>query len=287
MFGQYFGRFLLKRSAVTAEDIAKITDLAYPAFIEALAKHGSLSQREVLAWLDEFKTIHRIKDEELCLFDSGNIDDIIPFFADISAVLNEGNSVIRFLKAYQADKHLTDKEVIDKINTETLENILPSYLLRDPATYKMFIHKSMQMMSEYYLVNPTFDNFTATHILDADFIACQEMKGTHNYLFGITGEQDALLSVAEEYAGRKFSELSSLAIDTLCEIVNTVTGVFVSEVNSMTISIELQPPLKLSDKVLCSNNYIYCLPIEIESGMVNLIYCFDGDVRFLNSEKGG
>ena len=287
MFGRYFGRFLLKRSAVTAENIAEIADLPYHEFTEALARNGNLSQREVLTWLEEFKTAYRLKDEDLSLFDSGNIDDIIPFFADISVVTHEGDSVIRFLRAYQADKHLSDKEVVERLNLDSLETILPTYLLRDPATYKLFIRKSLQVMSEHYLPNPTFDNLTATHILDADFFVCQEMKGTHNYLFGIIGQHNALLDVAEQYAGRRFSKLSSLAIDTLCEIVNTVTGIFVSEVNSMTINIELQPPLKFTNKVVCSNNYIYCLPVEIESGSVSLIYCFDGNIRFLDSEKGG
>ena len=287
MFGRYFGRFLLKRSAVTAENIAEIADLPYHEFTEALAKNGNLSQREVLNWLDEFKTVYRLKDEDLSRFDSGSVDDIIPLFADISAVTHEGDSLIRFLRAYQADKNLSDKEVVERLNADSLETILPAYLLRDPATYTLFIRKSLQVMSEYYFSNPTFDNLNATHILDADFIACQEMKGTHNYLFGIIGEPNALLAVAEKYAGSKFTELSPLAVDTLCEIVNTVTGIFVSEVNSMTINIELQPPLKFTNKVVCSNNYIYCLPVEIECGAVSLIYCFDGNIRFLDSEKGG
>ena len=287
MFGQYFGRFLLKQSVVKAEDIAGITDLSYPAFNEALLEKTYLSKSEISIWLDEFKAVYRLSDENLRLFDNGNIGDIIPMFADINAVLHEEDSIIRFIKTYQADKHLTDEEVLEQMETHAIENILPAYLLRDPATYTLFIRESLRVMSEYYFIEPIFDKLTATHILDIDFLACQEMKGTHNGLFGISGELNALLSAAEKYAGQKFTELSPLAIDTLCEITNTVCGIFISELSNPAVSIEIQPPTMYSNKVLCSNNYIYCLPVDVRDGRINMIYSFDSDVRFLNSEKGG
>ena len=287
MFGQYFGRFLLKQSVVKAADIEGITDLTYPAFNEALCNSTYLSKSEVSIWLDEFKAVYRMSDENLRLFDSGNTDDIIPFFADINAILHEEDSVLRFIKAYQADKDLTDEEVLEKMESHAIENILPGYLLRDPATYTLFIRNSLKVLSDYYFVNPIFEKLTATHIFDVDFFACQEMKGTHNGLFGISGDMGALLSTAGKYAGQEFTELSPLAVDTLCEIINTVCGVFVSEVNDTAVSIEIQPPVLFSHKVLCSNNYIYCLPVDVRGGRINLIYSFDSEIRFLNSEKGG
>ena len=280
MFGHYFGRFLKERGVVTDAEIANISDMTYPRYCERIVEITTLSQTDIERWYSDFKQNYGMSDHDIEALNSGSLERIIPLFTNLDFILRD-DEITRYIKTYQADNKMTDAEIFEKISAEGMQKILPGYMLSDPVYYTIFIRSALEAMCEYYFEQMLPYKMTRLHVYDFDFLAMQEIKGSQQILFAISGRDDDLTIIAEKYSGKRFSEMTPLAEDAIREVVNTVSGVIVTEITNRNFSLELQPPQSFRKKVLCSNGFIFRLPVEVEGSTFDLIFCFDNDVRIL------
>ena len=192
-----------------------------------------------------------------------------------------------YLKMYQADNELSDEEMETRRTPEQLERILPGYLLNDARHYNRFINLVIDTLSRLFSGKITLRKMTHTHTYHFENIACQELIGAHRFFLAFSGRNGGLLPVAVKFAGKEFRDMNEKAFDSVCELINTMGGMFTSMMSDENVILKVLPPSSCFNDNLHSDSPLYCLPVELDGSEIDIIFSFDSFVTFECSEKAG
>ena len=275
MFGHYFERWLIDNGIISQAGIEGIDDLTYPAFLHKLTENGVMSGDDAGRSLAAFKNEYGLSEESLDTLSCGDIERIIPIFINFDAT----EMIDGYLSAYQLDNGLTDEELEARRDPEQLRRILPSYLLSDTKHYNRFVHLAVDAVARMISKNIVLKKMKVAHEHYFKRFAYQELKGTHHMFFGFAGKGNSLLVIADKFAGRKFENMDSEAYDSVCEFINTINGLYASEMSYENVKLEITLPTVCSDKALRSGSNIYCLPIVLDGAEIEMIFSFDSKIH--------
>ena len=277
MFGLYFGHYLVEKHVLSKADAAGIEDLGYPEYIDALAEKNLCTKDEAEKYLHNYKADHALDDDAIRILSSGNLEDIVPLFIKFDAE----RAVRDYIEAFKQDAGLTDDEA-DKLEQEgELGWAIPDFVQKDPLFHGQFIYTAVENYSR--LISSKFVLRRARMVETYHFggLAYQALKGAHRTFLGISGNHSGLKTVAGIFAKREFPELNNLAFDGLCELINSLNGVFASKLSAQGVFMEIDLPHWYADKSIVSNGTLYCLPIAIEGAEIELIFSFDSEMKIM------
>ena len=277
MFGLYFGHYLVERRVLSKPDAAAIEDLGYPDFIDALVEKNYCTKDEAEKHLQNYKADHALDDEAVGILSAGRLEDIVPLFIKFDA----SRAVRDNIEAFKKDAGLTDDEAEKLEQDGELRWAIPDFVQKDPLFHSQFIFMAVENFSR--LISKKFVMRRARMVETYHFggLAYQALKGAHRTFLGISGNHDSLRTVAGVFVKREFPELNNLAFDSLCELINSVNGVFASRLSTAGVFMEIDLPHWYADKSIVSNGTLYCLPIAMEGAEIELIFSFDSEMKIL------
>lgn len=182
------------------------------------------------------------------------------------------------MKSYQADHHLSDSQMTI-LKTGDFDSELPILIKVPSALY--FDHLALVLRNivrfisnDFYILDcKKVDSFEAEHI------AMQQMKGSHDIILGFAATGNHLLSIANPFAKEDFTQVDDDAYDSVCEFINCINGIFATKLSENGIQVELLPPTS-NYKLLVKGTKLYILSLVIEGHPVDLFISIDSPMEF-------
>jgi CheY-specific phosphatase CheX len=116
------------------------------------------------------------------------------------------------------------------------------------------------------------DEATQATQYSAKYIACQKTTGAYEGLLGFGSDDDeAILAIADGYAGEYFETADEDALDSVCEFTNCINGLYATELSYNEISIDMLPPEFMFDQSITDSDGFYILPVYITGKKTDLI----------------
>ncbi len=104
--------------------------------------------------------------------------------------------------------------------------------------------------------------------------AIQHLRGTRPASLVFAGEGDALLSIAEPFAGEEFESVDLDALDAVGEFTNCVNGMFCAK-KAADCDLDMLPPSFREGEYIAKANRMCIMPIHIGQSVVYMITTFD------------
>ena len=187
-----------------------------------------------------------IDEDDLKIISEGDIAKIIPLFLDVEVWNGDSSEV-------------------------------PRYILEDKRRYNRFVQVMIENLRRFNDNNFIFKKAYKTKEYVFDLLGGQEIKGAHNIFAGLSGGGNNLLPVAGGFARKEFSEMNGKAADSVCEMINCINGLYVSEMSHEEVGLQLMVPNWYLNKKIVSNGEMYCLPAIIKDSKVDVIFSFDAE----------
>ena len=183
-----------------------------------------------------------------------------------------------YLRMYQSDNQLSDREMKERRKPEHLKRILPGYLLSDAKHYERYVNMMAETVAKLLSAEVKLKRMKQVLTHSVDFMACQELKGAHRLFSGFSGKAEEFLAVAERFAGKEFKQMNDKVFDSVCELLNTINGMYASELSNDDIMLEVFLPQVCTDSAVLSEGALFCLPAVIDGSEIDILLSFDSEV---------
>jgi hypothetical protein len=103
------------------------------------------------------------------------------------------------------------------------------------------------------------------------WLASQGIEGELTLFSALTANEDVLIAFAAAFADMHIAEMGEIAWASLGEFLNCQNGIFASNLHDKGITVDLMPPEVTSDGVITSKGTLFCIPITLGLGEIDLI----------------
>lgn len=285
MFSQFFGNYLLNNGAITEDQFSSCMEYMRANRV----KLGLVAESEGLitrAQADELNRLQMQTDKRFgdLAVEKGYLTD-----TDISHLLQlQGSPYLIFVQAleendilsrdkclelvsqFQKDAGLT-KTALEAIKCGDFDRLLPSFINTDKERYLPIIALALRNIVRF--VSPYIRIETAEKATEysARYIAYQKTTGAYEGFLGFGSNDDAILTIADGYAGEYFEKPDMDALDSVGEFTNCINGLNATELSYQEVQIDMLPPAFLFDSGIQDADGFYILPIYITGKRVDMI----------------
>lgn len=285
MFSQFFGNYLLNNGAITEDQFSSCMEYMRANRV----KLGLVAESEGLitrAQADELNRLQMQTDKRFgdLAVEKGYLTD-----TDISHLLQlQGSPYLIFVQAleendilsrdkclelvsqFQKDAGLT-KTALEAIKCGDFDRLLPSFINTDRDGYLPIISLALRNIIRF--VSPYIRIEAAEKVTEyaARYIAYQKTTGAYEGFLGFGSNDDAILTIADGYAGEYFEKPDMDALDSVGEFTNCINGLNATELSYQEVQIDMLPPAFLFDSSIQDADGFYILPIYITGKRVDMI----------------
>lgn len=297
MFGQFFGSYLVKINRISQSQFDHIIFQHQNSSL----KLGFIATAEKLLTKKQADEINELQKKMDRRFGDIALEKGYLLSEEVTYLLNlQGNPYLTFIQALMEQTHLTMTEIenclqayqaeynfssseIEALKSGDIDRIIPIFTdLTDPLIND-YIHIMIRNIIRFIDKNILLDSMKVVKEYPFSHLAYQRMEGDHNVFIGFSGDEDALLHIAEAFAKDIFDYLDEDAYDSICEFINCSNGLFASALSHNDIHIDMTPPVFESNQVLHSDGEIIIIPIKIQEKQAELIVCFNDDINVIKS----
>lgn len=285
MFSQFFGNYLLDKGKITKDQFISCMEYvrANRVKLGLIAESAGLLTRSQTDELNQLqmKTDKRFGDLAV---EKGYLSE-----ADISHLLTlQGNPYLIFVQAleeneimdrdeittlvseFQKEKELTDV-ALEAIKNGDFDHLLPAFVQDASVSCLSFIALAMRNMVRFVSSYIRIDKSKRVTEYSAKYIAYQKTIGAYEGFLGFASDDDAILTVADGYAGEYFESPDEDALDSVCEFSNCINGLYATELSFRDISIDMLPPEFMFDGTITEADGFIVLPMYITGKNVDMI----------------
>ena len=286
MFDRMMGQFLVESGRLGKGQLAEV----YKRQASQRAKLGVIAVSEKLitiAQAEEINALQAVEDKrfgdiaiERGYLNSAQLERLVDlqgnaFHAFSQSLIDLGYMSLEELSAatsdYQFKNGLLDTDMAVLKNDDT-ERVIDIFVDSNEKYKELF---TMGVKDLYRLVdsNLWIGKAYKTTNLKCEVMGFQKISGSENIFLSIAGKYDDVQKVAKAYTKEPFIETEEDALDAVCELINCINGLYVSEQSRKNISVDLEPPVY-------ATTYS---EIKAEEAVVLPVYICDGEVKFLIS----
>lgn len=285
MFSQFFGNYLLNKG--------KITKAQFTSCMEYMrsnrVKLGLIAETEGLLTRKQSDELNHLQMQSDKRFGDLAIEKGYLTDADISHLLQlQGNPYLIFVQALEENQILTRDEItalIDEFQKETgltntalesikygdFDRLLPSFVETDKEEYLSLMALALRNIVRFVSSYIRIDKAEKTTEYSAKYIAYQKTAGAYDGFLGFASDDNAILTIADGYAGEYFEKPDEDALDSVCEFTNCINGLHATELSYKEITIDMLPPEFMFDGKITDAEGFYVLPLYITGKKVDLI----------------
>lgn len=292
MFGVYFGKYLVDKGILTAQQYQSILTDSKNARVKLglLAVESGIMTKEQA---DEVNRLQQIQDKRFgdIAIEKGYLTD-----SQVSTLLaKQGDEYLLFVQALVEDGILTLEEIqrelnaykkserfsaldIDAIKSGDVDKIVQVFM-KDKAIIPIvrdYIALIARNMVRF--IDPHFrmENVEKINEYTMPYFASQELNGEYDVFTGFVGEGEGLKYIAEAFAKEEFENVDMDVLDAVCEFLNCNNGLYASKLSYEDIDLDMQPPV-MRDEVTTINSEgnMFKVPLYVKGKQVDLIICVE------------
>ena len=98
----------------------------------------------------------------------------------------------------------------------------------------------------------------------------QASEGDFSLLLSISGDEDSMIKTAIGFAGEQYIEELDDALDSVCELINCINGIFATELSRRSIDIDMLAPGYKSGPGVINAEEIINIPVYVFGKMFTL-----------------
>ena len=293
MFGQLFGKYLVKKGILTEE-----------AYRDAIEKHlsvrvpiGTIAVAEGLLTEAQVEEIHRQQKQFDKLFgdiavekgylSAEQVEDLLrkqgsPYLQFIEVLLESGALTISQIDAefvaFQKENGFSDKDM-NALKKDDFERLVPIFAFSSKPYVTNLVCLVLRNINRFVTRDFYIDKIYHTKEMDYKCLAGQATVGEHNIQIGFAGEKDceAFLKLASAIGGEEYSEVGEDALDAACEFVNCISGLFAADLGEMDVDIDMEPVYAFENQEIFGE--VYVVPLYINGKEVKLIIDVDNEAE--------
>ncbi len=285
MFSQFFGNYLLNKG--------KITKAQFTSCMEYMranrVKLGLIAETEGLLTRKQSEELNHLQMQSDKRFGDLAIEKGYLTDADISHLLQlQGNPYLIFVQALEENHILNRDEIttlvaefqkeagltktaLESIKYGDFDRLLPSFADTDKEDYLSLMALALRNIVRFVSSYIRIEKAEKVFEYSARYIAYQKTTGAYEGFLGFASDDDAILTVADGYAGEYFEKPDEDALDSVCEFTNCINGLHATELSYKEISIDMLPPEFLFDGTVTDTDGFYVLPLYITGKKVDMI----------------
>ena len=293
MFGQLFGKYLVKKGMLTEEE-----------FREAIQKHlsvrvpiGTIAVAEGLLTEAQVEEIHRQQKQFDKLFgdiavEKGylgqeQVEELLrkqgnPYLQFLEVLLESGKLTISQIDAefaaFQKENGFSDAD-IKALKQYDFERLVPIFAFSSKPYVTNLVNLVLRNINRFITRDFYIDKIYHVREMDYKCLAGQETVGDHNIQIGFAGEKDtkAFLRLASAVGGENYTEVGEDALDAACEFVNCISGLFAADLGELDVDIDMEPVYAFKNQEIFGE--VYVVPLFIDGEEVKLIIDVDNEAE--------
>lgn len=285
MFSQFFGNYLLDKGKMTKDQFTSCMEYMRANRV----KLGLIAESEGLLTRKQADELNHLQMQSDKRFGDLAVEKGYLTDADISHLLQlQGNPYLIFVQALEENKIMNRDEITDLVSefqkesglTNTalesikygdFDRLLPAFVETDKEEYLSFMALALRNIVRFVSSYIRIDKAEKVCEYSAKYIAYQKTTGAYEGFLGFASDDDAILTIADGYAGEYFEKPDEDALDSVCEFANCINGLHATELSYKEISIDMLPPEFLFDETIKYNDGFYVLPLYITGKKVDMI----------------
>ena len=293
MFGQLFGKYLVKKGMLTEEE-----------FREAIQKHlsvrvpiGTIAVAEGLLTEAQVEEIHRQQKQFDKLFgdiavEKGylgqeQVEELLrkqgnPYLQFLEVLLESGKLTISQIDAefaaFQKENGFSDAD-IKALKQDDFERLVPIFAFSSKPYVTNLVNLVLRNINRFITRDFYIDKIYHVREMDYKCLAGQETVGDHNIQIGFAGEKDtkAFLRLASAVGGENYTEVGEDALAAACEFVNCISGLFAADLGELDVDIDMEPVYAFKNQEIFGE--VYVVPLFIDGEEVKLIIDVDNEAE--------
>lgn len=299
MFGVYFGRYLVSKGILTADQYNEIISDSKSAKV----KMGFLAVEEGVMTAEQADEVNMLQQTHDRRFGDIAIERGYLTEEQVAGLLKkQGDEYLLFVQAL-VDRDVLSLENIQKeiiaykksnrftaldieaIKSGDIDRIVPVFTRDDSIQPLVKDYVALTARNLVRFIDSRFqmEQIERIDTYESAYMATQEMDGDYRLLTGFCGEQDGLKLLGESFIKREYAELNLDEMDILdvldildaaCEFLNCNNGLYATRMSYEDIDLDMCPPeMRDSDSEIQSDGNMYKVSFYIRGKKVDLIIC--------------
>ncbi len=293
MFGQLFGKYLVKENALDKETLKKILGVQS----QIRVKLGVIAVAEKLITQEQADEINKIQQQEDKRFGDIAIEKGYLSEEQIAELLDkQGNPYMQFLqvlvenssiKISKIDGYLEsfqrelglDSEQMDALKKDDIDGFVSAFTDGAGPYLTGIVSLVLKNITRFVSTDFYFEAVKSIEQLEYRCLAAQKSKGEHDFCIGFAMKEinNTFVKVAEGYTGEHFSSMGIEVYDAVGEFVNCISGLFATAMAKKGMQLEILPQVSYENQVAKGKAYVF--PIYIDDEEVDLYIAVDSDVE--------
>lgn len=298
MFSQLFGKYLVENGVLRYADYREAVEKQ----LDVRVKLGTIAVAEGLLTEEQAEEIHKTQRQLDKRFGDIAVEKGFLTPAQVEELVQkQGNPYMQFLEALLDSEKVSIADVEAQLSEFQKENGF-SYaemmaLKQDDyeKLVQIYAASSQPFVTELVsLMLRNIDRFVTSdfyiekleRVKEMNYIclAGQKIYGEHTIQLALAAERTSagFLKLASSLTGEHFVAVEEDALDAVCEFINCIGGLFVTEQSKKEVLLDMQPVYAYEGQKLAGDAYV--LPIYIADCEMKLVIAVDAEVEMGQSQ---
>lgn len=292
MFGLYFGKYLVDKNVITQKECDNVIEKQKNARV----KLGLLAVETKLmtqAQADEVNTLQTLMDKrfgDIAVSKGYLTDDQVgqllkkqgdAYLQFVQTITEEGlldmSDLNKYLEEFKQDNGYSDEEMED-LKSSDLDKVVPLFTKKAQGMTKDYLSLMVRNLNRFIDTEIRIEELYIKDEVSIDKAACQSMFGDHELFVGFVGGQAGLVHIGSQFAKEEFTEVDEDVLDSICEFINTINGLFASSLSENEIDMDMHPPMMAMDAKVIRSDELFVLPVFLSGKKVELVLALDKKV---------
>ncbi len=282
MFDRIFANYLVSKQIIGPESLGEI----YKQQEAKRVRLGVIAVSEKLLTEEQADEINRLQTETDKRFGDIAVEKGYLTDSQVSRLLTlQGNSFLSFVQAAVDLNYLTMNDIVEMLNSYQQENgytltdmdnlkscdidrIVPIYTY-DLKGYSCDVigiaARTISRLVDYhmYIERP----YTSDKLLTEN-LCHQASCGDFHVLLAISGQEESMMKASIGFSGEQYIDDIEDAMDSLCELINCINGLFATEMSKRGIMIDMNAPSYRGGEGVINSEEIINLPVYVFDKMI-------------------
>ncbi|MBR6486815.1 MAG: hypothetical protein IKT17_09020, partial [Lachnospiraceae bacterium] len=179
------------------------------------------------------------------------------------------NDIVDALNEYQHDNSYTLTDM-DNLKSCDIDRIIPIYVYDLPGYTKEIIGVAARTISRLVDYHLYIDRPYLCDKFITENLCSQCSKGDFTVLVGVSGTDTAMLKTGIGFAGEQYVEELDDALDSICELINCINGIFATDVSRRGVNIDMLAPYYKAGNGAINAEGIVNVPLHLFNMTVTL-----------------
>lgn len=277
MFDRIFANYLVDKQKLGPECLDKIFELQE----QKRVRLGVIAISEKLMTYEQVEEVNKLQSITDKRF--GDIAVEKGYLTDnqVTRLLAlQGNSFLSFVQAavdlkymnmdditsslndYQRDNSYTLTDM-DNLKSCDIDRIIPIYVYGLTGYAKEIVGVAARTISRLVDYHVYIDKPYTSDKLITENLCHQASEGDFNLLLAFSGEIESMMKTAIGFSGEQYIEDTDDALDSVCELINCINGIFATEISRRGIDIDMIAPSYKAGSGIINSEEIINIPVYI------------------------